>query len=1275
MNAFFNTIHLGGELFEYILAHRYLKEKDAKRFFAQLISSVQYMHKRKIVHRDLKLENLLLDKNRNIVVTDFGFANQFSSAADDLMATTCGSPCYAAPELVVNAGLYAGSAVDIWSCGVILYAMLCGFLPFDDDPANPDSDNINQLYRYILSTHLMFPSYVSIDARDLLEKMLVPDPVKRCSLDYIIQHPWLQTYREFLRKDSARLEMEPTSLLLTADKVHEVDLPLKKPNIFNLTNSVSTTVQSTSPKKVISSKAATRKTHIPVVSHDRFAPVANDKYLIASNKKRDNANANDTVNSGRTGAFRHFSIGRSSATTTTVEKPSVHATVTPTKTSKVPNFISRKPVKKEGETNNDATDNDLPPDLNPEKSLSSPLLVQDSKIPTVSAFGSIRKNRGTDKFLSFFTGGRASHIPVVVKSEERRLSFSLDNQKQDAVNNIETVVDSKLHDDTDEQFHSTIDDSNEHVSAHKNEDEEENSDMVHSNSETSTIGNSTPSLHVERSSNLSNVSTPLSPTPLAHQPSNPALASDSVLIETSNPITISNEEPQSPTVGSINQITPSTAVVSEVILEEDETTAESPGDQEASFSTSELQQPNAGSSIGTASVLSDNGGSLSINSSIVSFKDTPRRTPLLFASQKGGNSSFIMRQQQHQYFNQQNQRPSLDNGSSILSNERQQDTSSISSAGTGPQPEVSSSTRLNTAKIMGDGGRKAMAAVRRSIYRKHKSQPPPPKTGPLSDTSSRDSSVRLTSTREPLISFSKSRFEETGTQVTQVDDIKQSDHTNNRNTWSSSTLISSASELTENREPTFRSNTIINRNQSTVTSNAAGQPPKKAGKKMMDWIKKKSQAKETKKEPTSTEQTESHKSSSRLTTSNQLLTKSRRISARNDTPTSTAAAPTLKTNVTKDIKKITTASNKKASNGVTSILATSTKTTRNVSILPSPAPSPTPPSPQPTQEQKKETIDIPEFGKSKRTVRALSGNEASLAASLKKADTVDERIQYHQGAVDRTALTSQSPAQVIKDIARILRILGIDSRAEASNPFILKCCRRKARAFLAAEALKNNEEDDHIYTNESAITSTSEVSLLAPSSKDGQSLSSYPSSDPMSDSRGLEPIYGDASIDNGDEIRFAVEICRFRNLPGLYIVDIKRSKGNVWAYKFLYHKLIDFLNLEKNGVTGDHLAAYLLLVAGGNTSPSAEDLKTLLGSVGVEAESDRVAALIKSLEGKTVQEAIAEGSSKLASVSAGGAAAASSGAAAASGSDAPAEEAKEEEKEESDDDMGFGLFD
>ncbi|CAG8542293.1 12171_t:CDS:10 [Ambispora gerdemannii] len=186
--------YASGELFDHILAHRYLKERDACRLFAQLISGVNYLHQKNIVHRDLKLENLLLDRNRNIIITDFGFANQFDSAKADLMATSCGSPCYAAPELVISEGLYVGSAVDIWSCGVILYAMLSGYLPFDDDPLNPDGDNINLLYKYIINTPLVFPDYVSPDARDLLRKMLVPDPVKRCDMRAIMSHRWLAPY-------------------------------------------------------------------------------------------------------------------------------------------------------------------------------------------------------------------------------------------------------------------------------------------------------------------------------------------------------------------------------------------------------------------------------------------------------------------------------------------------------------------------------------------------------------------------------------------------------------------------------------------------------------------------------------------------------------------------------------------------------------------------------------------------------------------------------------------------------------------------------------------------------------------------------------------------------------------------------------------------------------------------------------------------------------------------------------------------------------------------
>ncbi|TRM63197.1 kinase-like domain-containing protein [Schizophyllum amplum] len=206
----------GGELFDHILASRYLRERDAAKLFAQLLSGVWYIHQKQIVHRDLKLENLLLDKGRNVIITDFGFANRFGSAprrgednpaqaygdvdaftvAPDLMQTSCGSPCYAAPELVVSEGLYVGSAVDVWSCGVILYAMLAGYLPFDDDPANPDGDNINLLYKYIVSTPLAYPDYVSDAARGILSLMLQPDPRRRASLEQVMRHPWLDAHWE-----------------------------------------------------------------------------------------------------------------------------------------------------------------------------------------------------------------------------------------------------------------------------------------------------------------------------------------------------------------------------------------------------------------------------------------------------------------------------------------------------------------------------------------------------------------------------------------------------------------------------------------------------------------------------------------------------------------------------------------------------------------------------------------------------------------------------------------------------------------------------------------------------------------------------------------------------------------------------------------------------------------------------------------------------------------------------------------------------------------------
>ncbi|SMN22136.1 similar to Saccharomyces cerevisiae YPL141C FRK1 Putative protein kinase [Maudiozyma saulgeensis] len=187
----------GGEFYKYIQRKKRLKEQPACRLFAQLISGVSYIHSKGLVHRDLKLENLLLDKNENLIITDFGFVNEFFSS-NELMNTSCGSPCYAAPELVISTRPYEARKADIWSCGVILFAMLAGYLPWDDDIENADGNDIARLYRYITQTALKFPEYISPLPRDLLRHILVPDPTKRVNSHYIKEHKWLTSHLPFL---------------------------------------------------------------------------------------------------------------------------------------------------------------------------------------------------------------------------------------------------------------------------------------------------------------------------------------------------------------------------------------------------------------------------------------------------------------------------------------------------------------------------------------------------------------------------------------------------------------------------------------------------------------------------------------------------------------------------------------------------------------------------------------------------------------------------------------------------------------------------------------------------------------------------------------------------------------------------------------------------------------------------------------------------------------------------------------------------------------------
>eukprot|EP01035_Chromulina_nebulosa_P021991 gene21991-28466_t len=211
----------GGELFDYIVSRGRLPAEEARHFFQQIISGIEYCHFHKIVHRDLKPENLLLDSESNIKLADFGLSNVAHDG--DFLRTSCGSPNYAAPE-VISGNLYAGAEVDVWSCGVILYALLCGTLPFDDE-------SIPNLFKKIKSGMYSLPSHLSQSSRDLILRMLVVDPMKRITIPEIRQHPW------FLHKLPAYLSLPPVMIEVQQRYIDEeiVQKVCQLPNLTHAT--------------------------------------------------------------------------------------------------------------------------------------------------------------------------------------------------------------------------------------------------------------------------------------------------------------------------------------------------------------------------------------------------------------------------------------------------------------------------------------------------------------------------------------------------------------------------------------------------------------------------------------------------------------------------------------------------------------------------------------------------------------------------------------------------------------------------------------------------------------------------------------------------------------------------------------------------------------------------------------------------------------------------------------------------------------------------------
>ncbi|SPQ26928.1 ac4235ca-2f0f-4eb7-b940-caaaa24a945e [Thermothielavioides terrestris] len=173
----------GGQMLDYIISHGKLKEKQARKFARQIASAVDYCHRNSIVHRDLKIENILISKTGDIKIIDFGLSNLFSPDEDRKLKTYCGSLYFAAPELL-QARPYTGPEVDVWSFGVVLFVLVCGKVPFDDQymPA---------LHQKIKKGVVDYPNWLSSECKHLISRMLVTDPRQRATMHEVMNHPWM----------------------------------------------------------------------------------------------------------------------------------------------------------------------------------------------------------------------------------------------------------------------------------------------------------------------------------------------------------------------------------------------------------------------------------------------------------------------------------------------------------------------------------------------------------------------------------------------------------------------------------------------------------------------------------------------------------------------------------------------------------------------------------------------------------------------------------------------------------------------------------------------------------------------------------------------------------------------------------------------------------------------------------------------------------------------------------------------------------------------------
>ncbi|XP_042381780.1 CBL-interacting protein kinase 32-like isoform X1 [Zingiber officinale] len=224
----------GGELLDKIINHGRMRESEARKYFQQLINAVDYCHSRGVYHRDLKVhhillepENLLLDAYGNLKISDFGLSALSQQVrGDGLLHTACGTPNYVAPEVLNDRG-YDGATADLWSCGVILFVLLAGYLPFEDS-------NLISLYNKISAAEFTFPTWFSLEAKILLTRILDPNPMTRITVSEILKNEWFKKgYKPPVFEETYEANLDDVHAVFMDSEEHHVKEKEEKPTMMN----------------------------------------------------------------------------------------------------------------------------------------------------------------------------------------------------------------------------------------------------------------------------------------------------------------------------------------------------------------------------------------------------------------------------------------------------------------------------------------------------------------------------------------------------------------------------------------------------------------------------------------------------------------------------------------------------------------------------------------------------------------------------------------------------------------------------------------------------------------------------------------------------------------------------------------------------------------------------------------------------------------------------------------------------------------------------------